>query len=253
MHDSPELRHPGRPVQRDRVDSSLVALNDLLKGERFGHGTQLPPERELALQLGISRRLLRRVLERLEATGKIWRHRGKGTFVGGRPPSEPTQDPWSDRASNPMEVMEARLELEPTLAALAAVRATSEEVRHIQWCLARSKSATDLETFELWDGTLHRAIALAAHNSLLLAVYDMVNTARSRAFWGRLQDAAVRRSGLETIAQQHHAFVDAVIQRDPAEARRRMHAHITIVRDGMFARDEGIRSDVAAGAELSSA
>jgi DNA-binding FadR family transcriptional regulator len=249
---SPHIRHPGRSVRRDRVNSSLVTLNELLTAGRFGQGTQLPPERELALQLGISRRLLRRVLERLEATGKIWRHRGKGTFVGGRPPSEPDYDPTSDRASNPVEVMEARLELEPTLAALAAMRATSEEVRHIEWCLARSRSATDLETFELWDGTLHRAVAQAAHNSLLLAVYDMVNTARSRAFWGRLQDAAVKRSGLEAIAQQHRAFVDAVIQRDPAEARRRMYAHITIVRDGMFAREESVQSEAVADTELSS-
>jgi DNA-binding FadR family transcriptional regulator len=210
----------------------------------------LPPERELALQLGISRRLLRRVLERSEAAGKIWRCHGKGTFVGSKPPPDPG-DLWLDRASNPVEVMEARLELEPILAALAAVRATSDDVRHIEWSLARSRSAMDFETFELWDGTLHRAIAQAAHNSLLLALYDMVNTARSRAFWGQLQDAAVKRSGLEAIAQQHHAFVDAILRRDPAEARRWMHAHIAIVRDGMFAREENIRSEVVASAEVS--
>jgi DNA-binding FadR family transcriptional regulator len=249
MSDAHDLRRPRRSTRSDGLDQTLDLLNEFVKAERLGQGAQLPPERELASQLRISRRLLRRVLERLEATGKIWRHRGKGTFVGSRP-SPDSKDSWSDRASNPVEVMEARLELEPTLAALAAVRATSDEVREIEWCLARSKSAIDLETFELWDGALHRAIAQAAHNSLMLALYDMVNTARSRAFWGRLQDTAVKRSGLDAIAQQHHGFVDAVIHRDPAEARRLMHAHIVNVRDSMFAREETIRSGVVASAEV---
>jgi len=236
-----------RRSEEDVVGSLLNTLNQLFEDERFSRDPKLPPERELASELGISRRMLRRALERLEAAGKIWRHRGKGTFLGDRPVAASGQESWASSTSNPIEVMEARLELEPNLAALAALRATPVEVSHIQWCLTRSRSATDLETFELWDGRLHRAIAEASHNALLLALYDMVNTARHRTFWGKLQDAAVRSCSLELIAQQHEAFVEAIAHRDPNEARRRMHAHIATVRNSMFDREEMTEVHVASG------
>lgn len=227
-------REPAVPV-RGRMPSVLDALDALIREERFTKDARLPPERELAVTLGVSRKVLRRGLERLEAAGRIWRHRGKGTFVGSRPMPEPAGMIWAGDATDPTEVMEARLELEPILAALAAVRATPPQAQQIEWCLARSKSATDLATFELWDGRLHRAIAEAAHNSILLTLYDVVNVARGRAFWGQLQDAAIRRCGLEAIWAQHHAFVEPILQRDPIEARRSMRAHIETVRSSMFA------------------
>jgi DNA-binding FadR family transcriptional regulator len=232
----PQSPHHGqsRSVRQDRVKLVIETLTEFVQDEHLADDAQLPPERELAAQLGVSRRLLRRGLDRLEAAGKIWRHRGKGTFVGSKPP-QPTDIVSTDAATNPIEIMEARLELEPSLAALAALRATRAEARHIAWCLARSRSANDLETFELWDGTLHRAIAQAAHNSLLLTLYDMVSVARSRTFWGKLQDIAITRCGLETIWLQHKAFVDAIVERDPIEARRSMYAHIDAVRNSMFA------------------
>lgn len=230
-----------RSRKEDRVAAVVENLNQLFRDEQFGESTQLPPERELALQLGISRRILRRGLERLEASGKIWRHRGKGTFVGTKPAAHLKNISWADTASNPMEVMEARLELESYLASLAAVRATSAEVQYIVWCLERSKSATDVETFELWDRTLHRAIAEAAHNALLLTLYDVVNVARDQSFWGKLQHHAIKRCGFDDIWRQHKLVVDAIVSRDPIKARRGTYEHIVTVRDNMF--DSSGRSD----------
>jgi DNA-binding FadR family transcriptional regulator len=205
----------------------------MLGDKRYLRDARLPPERELAEQLGISRRALRDGLERLEAAGKIWRHVGKGTFVGSRPLAEPGAA-WASLASNPVEVMEVRLEIEPTLAALAAVRALPAEVQYIEHCLRRSKSAADLETFEAWDTTMHRAIAEAAHNSLLLAIFEAINIARRQTFWGDLQSTAIDRCGLDHIWLQHAACVDAIARRDAAGARHFMQQHIVQVRDSMF-------------------
>lgn len=241
-----QIRHPARqPVRslvnrQERIRLVTDALDELLQDERFAGSSRLPPERELASELGVSRRLLRQGLEKLEATGRIWRRRGKGTFIESTPFEHRRLMTSNEHATNPVEVMDARLELEPSLAALAAVRATPDEMRHIVWCLARSRSASDLKTFELWDGTLHRSIAEAAHNSLLLALYDTVNAARTRAFWGKLQDSAVSRCGLEAIWLQHKAFVDAIEQRDPDEAHRRMRTHIETVRKNMFDGGKGL-------------
>ncbi len=223
-----------RKRRQQAFELAIKSLEKIVEGDPNAGENALPPERQLAKQLGISRRMLRAGLERLEASGRIWRHQGKGTFLGARPPSETKEALHADSATNPIEVLEARSEIEPSLAALAALRATPAELHEISRCLKRSQSAADLGTFELWDGTLHRAIAQAAHNSLLLSLYDTINVARSRAFWGRLQDAAITSCGLDQIWLQHKAFVEAIADRDPAGARRLMHEHIEIVRVSMF-------------------
>jgi DNA-binding FadR family transcriptional regulator len=76
-------------------DSSSLALDRLrllLDEAAPGGDHRLPPERDLAEQLGVGRRALRRALEVLEAEGRIWRHQGKGTFAGPRPV---TPDGWA--------------------------------------------------------------------------------------------------------------------------------------------------------------
>jgi len=235
---SPELRD-GAPTS-EQLSAVISALNSLLQDARFIHDARIPSERELASRLGVSRRLVRKGLGRLEAAGKIWRHHGKGTFIGSRPTTHANLDTYA--TSNPAEVMEARLELEPGLAALAALRATDHEVREIRWCLAKSRLAQDLPTFELWDARLHRAIAEAAHNDLLLTLYDIVSTARQRTNWGTLQEAAITNCGLAGIAEQHDAFVDAIARRDPIRAKHRMREHILIVRRSMFDDERGSAS-----------
>ena len=69
----------------DSSNFALGRLRALLDDSSFEAGQRLPPERELAARIGIGRRALRRALEVLEAEGRIWRHQGKGTFLGSRP------------------------------------------------------------------------------------------------------------------------------------------------------------------------
>ncbi|MFD0462633.1 GntR family transcriptional regulator [Microvirga aerilata] len=74
----------------DSSNSALVRLRALLDESSFDGEQRLPAERVLAAQIGIGRRALRRALEVLEAEGRIWRHQGKGTFLGPRPARAPT-------------------------------------------------------------------------------------------------------------------------------------------------------------------
>ena len=87
-------------------------------------GARLPPERQLAEELGVSRGTLRHALADLEAEGLIWRHVGRGTFIGNRPVDTVQDLSEVTRRTNPAGVMEARLSLEPELARLAALHAT---------------------------------------------------------------------------------------------------------------------------------
>lgn len=212
----------------------LAAIANLLDGGSFVPEQRLPPERALASQIGIGRRALRRALEVLEAEGRIWRHQGKGTFVGQRPP--PAQPDWDGMPSrtNPLEVMEARLELEPVLARLASLRASNADLERLLRLAEKTASSSDADGRELWDGALHRAIAEAAGNKLLLMIFDVVDRIRQDATWQRLRERA-RSEGSQSIYVEHHRRVIAAIaQREAPAAERAMREHLETVRDGLL-------------------
>ena len=106
------------------AQKALTTLRQLITSSALGAGGQLPTERALAERLGIGRRALRAALEVLEEEGLLWRRQGKGTFIG--QPPDPHGQIAADivRAVDAATIMEARLCVEPALAALAAGRAS---------------------------------------------------------------------------------------------------------------------------------
>ncbi|HEX6980410.1 MAG TPA: GntR family transcriptional regulator, partial [Alphaproteobacteria bacterium] len=174
-----------------RTDTTLARLRQIVK-DASRAGERLPPERVLSARLGVSRGTLRRALEVLEAEGKIWRHVGRGTFAGARPPVVEA-DGAVTRFTNPAEVMEVRRIVEPSMAALAAIRASANDISVMENCLRKGEAATTTSAFEMWDGMLHRTIATAARNTLLLSLFNAVNAVRGDQVWGQLKDASLTR------------------------------------------------------------
>jgi DNA-binding FadR family transcriptional regulator len=217
-----------------RRERALAKLSALLETPDYSVNSRLPAERDLSLQLGESRSALREALEVLEARGKIWRHVGQGTFVGSRPAPEPAALDLITAFTSPSEVLETRLLVEPLLARLAASRATEAEVEAMQRLLEKSEAARDAKTWELWDGRLHRAVAEAAHNGLLLSIFDAVNAMRRQAKWGALRQAALTPARHAAYCAHHRAYVAAIAARDPVKAETVMRKHIEAVRDGLL-------------------
>lgn len=215
-----------------RVDAALEQLKHMLNGHHAGE--RLAPERQLATALNISRGTLRRALEILEAEGKIWRHVGQGTFIGTRPLSIDAAGASVAKLTSPAEVMEVRLILEPRMAALAALRATPADIARMQNCLRKGEGATSTETYELWDGTLHKTIAESARNTLLLVMFNAVNAVRGDRLWGQLKRATLTRPRQDGYSAHHRRLVAAIGDRDEATAERVMREHLDAVRHDLL-------------------
>ncbi|MZR32292.1 FadR/GntR family transcriptional regulator [Sneathiella litorea] len=213
---------------------TVTKLRNLIRTSYFAPQAKLPSERDLATELQVSRSTLRAALGTLEAEGEIWRHVGRGTFVGKRPPENTEVFPLPADLTNPAEVMEVRLIIEPQIADLAAHRATVNDIDFMKQCLEKGDMAQDTADYEMWDGALHRAIAEAARNTLLLALFNAVNAIREHAVWGRLKEATLNDQRRRRYSIQHKNLVRAIERRDAVDSQRLMREHLTGVRDDML-------------------
>ena len=218
----------------DSSNFALGRLRALLEDSPFDKEQRLPSERVLAAQIGIGRRALRRALEVLEAEGRIWRHQGKGTFLGPRPPEAHADLEELSKRTNPLEVMDVRLEIEPALARLAALRASNGDIERLLHLANKTASMSDADGRELWDSALHRAIAEVAGNSLLLAIFDMVDRIRQDATWRLLRERARSGARQQAYVDQHRRVIAAIAQREAHAAEQAMREHLELVRDGLL-------------------
>lgn len=219
-----------------QTDQDLIQLRNYLQRASLGQQEQLPPERELAAILGVTRNRLRTGLKKLAAEGLIWRHVGKGTFFGQR--LQPANSSYSvnqlNDLTNPREVMAARLAIEPPLAKLAALHATGRDLFEISRCLDQMAIVGNWEDWEQLDLRLHRLIAEAANNALMLVMFDTVQVNRNRKVWGRLRQFVGAASAIERAMDEHAKIVAALHNRDAETAESAMRVHLTAIEHRMF-------------------
>lgn len=231
-----------RPIRRNSslALERLRSIIDRLEGEGR---RQLPTERELAEQIGVGRRAVRRALEVLEAEGRIWRRQGAGTFIGTEPHQPERHLKKLPELSNMLEVMEVRLRLEPALAQLAALRATSSDVAWMRSLAEKVAAADDLDGRELWDSALHRAIAAVAGNTLFLALFDVVDRVRQDETWRHVREALRTEERLTLYTAQHDEVLDAIERRDPLAAEKAMRHHLLALQERLLMQTSGALAD----------
>jgi DNA-binding FadR family transcriptional regulator len=222
----------------DRGEAALTQLRAWLAQRALPASARLPPERELCDILGVSRGDLRKALAVLEGEGELWRHVGKGTFLGERPAAEFASVAAVAARTSPAEVMRARLVIEPELAREAALHATAGDLRQLKSSLSGARGSATWRQYETWDNRLHRGIAEAAHNPALLAVFDTLNAVRRTVVWGRLRDDAPRPPQNHHSFAEHDAIVTAIENRDRAAAASRMRLHLQSVEALLLAHAE---------------
>lgn len=213
----------------DEAQGALTQLKAYLAQQALPANSRLPAERELCGILGVSRGELRKALAVLERNGELWRHVGKGTFLGAPPAEELSTVTTIAHQSNPREVMQARLVIEPQIAGEAAINATAEDIAAMWQCIRGSEAAETWRHYENWDNRLHRTVAEGAHNTVLLALFDILNAVRRAVVWGRLRTDYERPPTDHHSFAEHRSLVEAIVERDVHGAARAMRRHLQSV------------------------
>ena len=199
-------------------------------------GDRLPPERELAQRLGVSRATLSQALVALEVVGVVEVRHGDGTVVTARHrQSTRIVEAIRSHADRLPEIIETRDALETKIAALAATRRTEDDLARIDEALA--VMAADVEAGGRGvegDERFHGAVTAAAHSLLLARLMDEIGD-------------LVEETRIESLGQPdrphaslagHRAIAEAIRARDPEAAAAAMHAHVRMVSDVALLREE---------------
>lgn len=206
--------------------AALVQLQAYLAQMDHSGETRLPAERELCESLGVSRGDLRKALAVLEKDGRIWRHVGRGTFVGRGPIEETIGISEIAGRTNPADVMRARLIIEPEIAREAALHATLSDIAAMRQSLVQTREAGTWRQYENVDNLLHRQIAQASRNNVLLGLFDVLNAVRRTVVWGRLRAEGARPPADHHSFADHERIVEAIAERDLGGAATAMRLHL---------------------------
>jgi GntR family transcriptional repressor for pyruvate dehydrogenase complex len=225
-------------VQVPRISDAVAASLErrILEGS-LKPGDRLPPERELAAELGVSRPSLREAIQKLASKGMVHSRQGGGTYVTDSLNST-FFDPWQDMMGNHPNLREDMLEfrrmLEGQAAEWAAERATDADLQRIDQAFAAVRDAYEAEDTggrAAADIAFHEAIGDAAHNALLghlsIALLRLMQDS-IRLNLGELKHVPAASS---LLMSQHAAIHAAVSGRKPAAARAAAETHIDFVRE----------------------
>lgn len=208
-------------------DTTLGRLRAWLSNAHLPDDGRLPPERELAARFGIKRAELRKALAVMESEGRLRRHVGKGTFLAKEGPTDipSAAEIIADRTSPP-EAMQARIVVEPEIARLAALKATSAQIAEMRELCRQMRQAKTWSEYEHLDWRFHNLLAEASGNNLLLEIQRLVNGVRRSVIWGHLARRPVGPSPDYHSFAEHEAIVEAIVSRDRRRAAEAMRSHL---------------------------
>ena len=230
----PRLVFP-QPLQRTRLYEQVaeqittwIAANGLRAGDR------LPPERELASRLGVSRATLSQALVALEVVGVVAVRHGDGTVLTPGAKTGAVISAIRAHADRLPEIIEARDALETKIAALAAVRRTDEDLADIESALARMERDVGAGGRGVdGDEEFHGAVTRAAHSSLLAQMMGEISELIKET---RIESLSQPGRPRDSLAG-HRRIADAIAAGDSASAATAMHDHVSLVSDVALLRD----------------
>ncbi|MFJ2544566.1 FadR/GntR family transcriptional regulator [Microbacterium sp. NPDC087589] len=205
------------------ADQAADILRARIGAGEWQLGQKLPGETTLAAQLGVGRSTVREAIRQLAGRGMLATRQGSGVFVTAL---EVPED-WDAvlRRADIIAVIEARTAIETEAAALAATRRTASDLRLIRGALeGRRGHAPGVEAHVDADTAFHRSIIAAAHNPILLELFDGFTPRLRQAMIDMLRLRAD--DGGQPDDDRHARLADAIASRDSVAAGAESRSHL---------------------------
>ena len=212
-----------------QISALLIAAIE--RGE-FAPGTLLPPERELAKQLNVSRSSVREALIALEVTGWVAIRSGNGVLVANPLPSQPAEpvDTFSLR-----DLIKARQAFEAMTAELAARHGTEEQRRELLAVAEQlARHPVNDHAFLLHDKRFHLLIGAMSGNEVLREMTEQLWNMRKSQRFVQLESHFADRDFPQALNHDHQLIARAIVQQNPQLARDSMALHLQHVYDHLF-------------------
>ncbi|MGE1174323.1 FadR/GntR family transcriptional regulator [Pseudomonas sp. BW7P1] len=215
-------------ISRAVPEVALQAIRKLITEQGFGPGDALPSQRDLAVQLGVSRASLREALSSLSALGAVSIQPGKGVFV--QAPVELPRGavapvwPFAAQAS-PLEIFQLRYALEGFAAGLAAVTLSTFDLDELEDNVAAMREQLrtgDFEAAAKLDFEFHQRILRASGNQAMLNIL----TASAEIFLESQKLPFIRAERAMETWQEHRKILRALARRASAAAQKAMQEHV---------------------------
>ncbi|MET1006812.1 MAG: FadR/GntR family transcriptional regulator [Propionibacteriaceae bacterium] len=220
---SPLSRQPSLAAQ---VTSQMLAA--IFSGTS-SVGDELPSERDLSVQFGVSRTVIREALRGLQAKGVVEVQTGKAARVVAVPASQVSEivqlyvhGAQSQDLLGPDDIAEVRTTLELRMSELAALHASAADLDLIGASVEALRTSTDPEVAARHDTEFHQLLAAATHNPLYVTLLESINAVMAPYRLSSLHQAG----RIDIAASQHQSVWEAVRTRDAATARQAMASHL---------------------------
>jgi GntR family transcriptional repressor for pyruvate dehydrogenase complex len=223
-----------RVAQTKLSDIIVAQIEAMIVDGTWGPGERLPSERELAVKFAVSRPSLREAIQKLEAKGLLSRRQGGGTFVSGaldQQVSEPLFELLARHPESQFDLLEFRHALEGVSSFYAAMRGTDTDLVHIAESFAAIREVRESSIEEQAKALMvfYASIAEASHNVVLLHLVRGMRELLQENMRRNLEILSQRSDVREQLHIHRQAIVDAIIAREPEQAREACHQHLAYI------------------------
>ncbi len=222
--------------QTSLIDQIVAEIEEKIRKGQFKSGDMLASQDEMAKTMGVSRASLREAFNRLQLMGLIEIKQGRGTFV-----RQLTSGDFMSSLSSflivekesAIELLEARLEIESSVAKMAAEKGNREKILKIEETLidmGKAITSDNLSKFIERDVRFHVAVAESCDNQIMLKIVEILRRLMKQLIERVFYDVAVDKQALMQLTYGFHEKIyDAILNRDPERAKRSMQNHLSDV------------------------
>lgn len=219
----PDSQSVGATEAVQAVANSIYAR--ILKGQ-YPFGSRLPPERRIGEEFHVSRTIVRKSFDLLETYNFVSRPRGHSRYVvytqddgrgGSAMPIPESDDSHEDIAesTSPLELNVVRSIVEPEIARLAIINMSARDITNLRAIVDQmSAVTTSASDFARWDEQFHMALAEGARNTLLTAIYRLINDVRRHAHWNATREKTLSPNRIRDYQKLYRSICVSLEARD---------------------------------------